>query len=218
MILRGSRPASRSWPLVSVLLLLMIGAANLRAQDRMPPIPVDRWTEAQRNAIAQVFPGNTAPLTGPYGAWLRSPQVMIGRKIVGDYLLGYKGALPPKLTEIAVLMTARHWTQQFIWNAHIKLADKAGVRPDLMQAIAEGRRPVKMADDEAMIYDLCDELFRNRSISDATYSRALAMIGEQGIVEAVATIGHWGSNAMMMNTERIPLPADATAPLAPFPR
>ena len=143
---------------------------------------------------------------------------MIGRKIVGDYLLGYKGALPPKLTEIAVLMTARHWTQQFIWNAHIKLADKAGVRPDLMQAIAEGRRPVKMADDEAMIYDLCDELFRNRSISDATYSRALAMIGEQGIVEAVATIGHWGSNAMMMNTERIPLPADATAPLAPFPR
>lgn len=111
MILRGSRTASRSWPFVSVLLLL-----------------------------------------------------------------GYKGALPPKLTEIAVLMTARHWTQQFIWNAHIKLAEKAGVRPDLVQAIAKGRRSVKMADDEAMIYDFCDELLRNRSISDATYARALAMI------------------------------------------
>ena len=126
--------------------------------------------------------------------------------------------LSPKLTEIAVLMTARHWTQQFIWNAHITLAEKAGVRPDFMQAIAEGRRPVTMADDEAMIYDFCDELLQNRSISDATYARSLAMLGEQGIVEAVATIGHWGSNAMLMNTQRLPLPAGATAPLAPLPR
>jgi 4-carboxymuconolactone decarboxylase len=184
----------------------------------MPPIPVDRLTEAQRKAIAQAFPGNTSPITGPYGAFLRSPQVMVGRKIVGDYLLAYKGVLPPKLTEIAILMTARHWTQQYIWNGHVKLAATAGVRPEVVQAIADGRRPGNMADDEAMIYDLCDELFRNQSISDATYARALAMIGEQGIVEAVAAIGHWASNAMMMNAVRLSLPAGVTAQLAPFPR
>jgi len=143
---------------------------------------------------------------------------MIGRKMVGDYLLEYKGALRPKLTEIAVLMTARHWTSQFVWNPHSKLAEKAGVRPDIILAIAEGRRPSKMADDEAMMYDFCDELLRNHSVSDATYARAFATIGEQGIVEAVAAIAHWAANAMMINTARTPLPAGVKPPLASFPR
>jgi 4-carboxymuconolactone decarboxylase len=119
---------------------------------------------------------------------------------------------------MAILMTARQWTQQFIWNAHSQLATKAGVKPRIIQAIAEGRRPAEMTDDEAMIYDFCDELHRNRSVSDATYARALTKLGAQGIVEAVATIGHWASNAMMMNTVRVPLPRGATAPLASFPR
>ena len=172
MILRGSRTAARSWLLVNTLLLLLIGAVNLHAQDRMSPIPPEKWTDAQREVISQAFPGSTSSLTGPYGAWLRSPQVMRGRRIVGSYLLGYEGVLPPKLTEIAVLMAARHWTSQFIWRAHTRLALEAGVGPDLMQAIAEGRRPPDMAEDEAMIYDFCDELLRNQSISDATCPRA----------------------------------------------
>ena len=216
MAVPGSCRASGYFLLV--LLFLLIAAMNLRAQDRMPPVSLDRMTEAQRKAVATSFPGTRGLISGPYAAWLRSPEVLIGRKIVGDYLLGYQGALPPKLTEMAILMTARHWTQQFIWKAHMQLATKAGVGPHIMQAIAEGRRPAKMTDDEAVIYDFCDELHRNKSISDATYARAVTTLGEQGIVETVATIGHWASNAMLMNTVRLPLPAGATAPLAPFPQ
>lgn len=210
--------AGRGGSVAGAFLLVLTGAVSLRAQDRMPAIPVDRLTDAQRKAIAQAFPGRTETLTGPYAAFLRSPQVLLGRKIVGDYLLGYKGSLPPKLTEIAILMTARHWTQQYIWHAHVNLAVKAGVKPDIMRAIAEGRRPSGMAGDEATIHDFCDELLRNQSVSDATYARALSLLGEQGIVEAVATIGHWGSNAMLMNTQRLPLPPGVAPPLAPFPR
>ena len=215
MSVRGRRPGGARFLHV---LLLLIAAVDLRAQDRMPPIPLEKMTDAQRAAVARAFPGTTGPIGGPYAAFLRSPDVLIGRKIVGDYLLSYKGALPPKLTEIAILMTARQWTAQFIWNAHIQLATKAGVRPELVQAIAEGRRPVTMADDEATVYDLCDELHRNQSVSNATYARALEKLGEQGIVETIATIGHWASNAMMMNTVRLPLPPGAAAPLVPFPR
>jgi len=204
--------------LLYVLLLLILAPPDLRAQDRMPPIPPDKMTDAQRNAVSKSFPGNRGPITGPYAAFLRSPEVLMGRKIVGDYLLGYKGTLSPKLTEIAILMTARQWTQQFIWNAHVQLATKAGVRPPVIEAIADGRRPADMTDDEAVVYDFCEELFRNNSISDATYARALTKLGEQGIVEMVASIGHWASNAMMMNTVRLPPPAGATAILAPFPR
>ena len=114
-------------------------------------------------------------------------------------------------------MTARQWTA-VIWNAHLELATKAGVGRDIVQAIGEGRRPAKMTDDEAVIYDFSDELHRNKSISDATYARAVTTLGEQGVVETVATIGHWASNAMLANTVRLPLPAGAAAPLAPFPQ
>src|ERR1700681_4952487 len=112
MIVRGSSKASGPFVL-RALLFLLVAAVDLGAQDRMPPIPVDRMTEAQRQAVARSFPpGTTGPISGPYAAFLRSPEVLVGRKTVGDYLLGYKGVLPPKLTEMAILMTARQWTQQ----------------------------------------------------------------------------------------------------------
>ena len=186
--------------------------------DRMPPITRQELSQAQKEAVAKSF-GDSPPSAGPYAAWLRSPGVLSGRKVVGDYLLGYKGALSPKLTEIAILMAAREWTQQYIWHQHIPLAKKAGVRDEVMAAIADGRRPPSMGDDEAAMYDFCDELLRTHGVSDATYARALKHFGgEQGVVEAVAAVGHWASNAMLMNTVRLPLPAGATPPLKLFPR
>jgi 4-carboxymuconolactone decarboxylase len=206
---------------VLVPALVVVGASiDLSGQaDRMPPIAPQALSQAQKEVVANAFGGGAAPAAGPYVAWLRSPVVLSGRKIVGDYLLAYKGALSPKLTEIAILMTARHWTQQYIWHSHITLAKKAGVREDIMAAIADGRRPANIGEDEAVIYDFCDELLRTQSVSDATYARALKHLGgEQGVVEAVAAVGHWASNAMLMNTVRLPLPAGSAAPLKPFPR
>src|SRR5260221_8656196 len=101
---------TRQHLLLYMFLLLIIGRPDLRAQDRMPPIPLDKMTEAQRDVVSQSFPGNRGPISGPYAAFLRSPEVLVGHKIVSDYLIGYKGVLPPKLTEIAILMTARQWT------------------------------------------------------------------------------------------------------------
>src|SRR5262245_39899349 len=200
--------------------LVIVGASiGLSGQtDRMPPIARQALSQAQKDVVAKAF-GDVPPTAGPYAAWLRSPVVLSGRKTVGDYLLGYKGALPAKLTEIAILMTARHWTQQYIWHQHIALATKAGVRDDVIAAIGDGRRPPNMSEDEAATYDFCDELLRTHSVSDATYARALKQLGgEQGVVEAVAAVGHWASNAMLMNTVRLPLPAGAAPPLKPFPR
>jgi 4-carboxymuconolactone decarboxylase len=206
---------------VLVPALVVVGAASIDLGgqgDRMPPIARQALSQAQRDVVAKSF-GDAAPTAGPYVAWLRSPVVLSGRRIVGDYLLGYKGALSPKLTEIAILMTARHWTQQYIFHQHIALAKKAGIREDVVAAIADGRRPSNMSEDEAAVYDFCDELLRTQSVSDATYARALKHMGsEQGVVEAVAAVGHWASNAMLMNTVRLPLPAGAAAPLKPFPR
>jgi 4-carboxymuconolactone decarboxylase len=95
---------------------------------------------------------------------------------------------------------------------------KGGLNPEIAKAVADGRRPEKMADDEAALYDFCIELNRNRSVSDATYARALAKFGEQGLVDAIGLSGWYTLVAMVLNTARTPLPADAVPALAPFPR
>ena len=204
---------------LAAVLVFVAAQSDLTGQgDRMPPLGRQDLSQAQKEAVAKSF-ADSPPSAGPYAAWLRSPVVLTGRKVVGDYLLAYKGTLSPKLTEIAILMAARHWTQQYIWHQHVPLARKAGVRDEVMAAIADGRRPSNMADDEAAMYDFCDELLRTHGVSDATYARAIKHFGgEQSVVEAVAAVGHWASNAMLMNSVRLPLPAGATPPLKLFPR
>ena len=97
-----------------------------------------------------------------------------------------RSVLSPKLTELAILIAAREWTQQYEWSAHAPAAARAGLEPAIIAAVADGRRPGQMAEDEEALYDLCVELHRNKSVSDATYERALRAFGQEGIVEAVA--------------------------------
>ena len=88
------------------------------------------------------------------------------------------GALGEKLTHFAMLIAARHWTQQVIWDLHDKNAIKSGLKPEILEALAAGRRPPNMGEDEDVVYDFCIELQQNRSVSDATYERMVAKFGE----------------------------------------
>ncbi len=96
---------------------------------------------------------------------------MTRTRAMGDYLR-YKSALPPRLSEFVILMTAREWTQQYEWNAHYQIALKAGVSAEVANAIGEGRRPAAMSEEETILYDFCQELHHNKNVSDATYARA----------------------------------------------
>jgi 4-carboxymuconolactone decarboxylase len=199
----------------TVLLSLALNA-SAEAQHRMPPIPADKLTEAQKNAAAE-FEAARGTLGGPWAVILRSPEMINRARGLSDYLR-FKSSLSPRLSEFVILITAREWTQQYEWNAHHALAMKGGLSPEVAKAIAEGRRPEKMADDEAAMYDFCIELHRNRSVSDATYARAVAKFGEQGVVDAIGLSGWYTLVAMVLNTARTPLPAGAAPALAPFPR
>jgi 4-carboxymuconolactone decarboxylase len=138
-------------------------------------------------------------------------------RAMGDYLR-FKSSLPPRLSEFVILLTARRWTQQYEWNAHQPLALKGGLRADVVKAIADGRRADAMAEDEDAVYTLWDEVQRNQSVSDATYARAVAKVGEQGVIDVLGITGYYTMLAMVMNTARTPLPEGAKAGLAPFPR
>jgi 4-carboxymuconolactone decarboxylase len=201
---------------LAVFAVLLSFSSNAHAQTRMPPLPADRMTEAQKKAAAE-FEAARGALSGPWAVILRSPEMINRARSLSDYLR-FNSSLPPRLSEFVILITAREWTQQYEWNAHHSLAMKGGLNPEIAKAVAEGRRPDKMADDEAALYDFCIELHRNRSVSDATYARALAKFGEQGVVDVIGLSGWYTLVAMVLNTARTPLPADATPALAPFPR
>jgi 4-carboxymuconolactone decarboxylase len=203
--------------LVLMLAVIAAMAAPGAAQDRMPPIPADRLTDAQKKAIEEFKAARGVDISGPFVPLLRSPEVMSRARAMGDYLR-FKSSLPPRLSEFVILLTARRWTQQYEWNAHMPLALQGGLKDETVAAIAAGRRPAAMAADEAAIYELWDEVQRNQGASDATYANALDKIGEQGIIDVLGITGYYTTLAMVMNTTRTPLPAGVTPPLAPLPK
>ena len=202
------------YPLACVLSLAF--CMNAQAQDRMPPIPAEKMSEAQKKAVAEYMAAR-GPLTGPWIALLRSPEIVNRARALSDYLR-FNSSLPPRLSEFVILITARQWAQPYEWNAHHTLALKGGLNPDIAKAVAEGRRPQQMAEDEEAVYDFCIELHGNHSVSDATYARALSKFGERGIIDMIGLSGYYTMISMVLNTVRTPLPAGATPGLAPLPR
>lgn len=201
----------------SVLLAMVFVVAEFAAgaQDRLPPLPKEQLTDEQTQALAEFVAARGQP-TGPWNVLLRSPELMKRTRGLSDYLR-FESVLPGYLRELAILMTARQWGQNYEWNAHFPLAIDEGFSAEMAQAIAEGRRPDGMLEDEEILYDFVLELQRNHSVSDATYGRAVERFGEQGVVETVSLVGYYTMISMILNTARTPLPADAEPALAPFP-
>ena len=190
--------------------------ADSSRRERLAPIPDDKMTEAQKKAAAELSSGPRGSVRGPFQVLLRSPELMSPLQKVGEYLR-FRCALDRRIAEMATLIAAREWTQLYEWSAHHPLALKAGLKPEIADAIAEGRRPSGMARDEEALYDLLTEVFRNKGVSDATYQRAIDVFGEQGVVELVALGGYYGTLAMLMNVARTALPEGKEPGLRQFP-
>ena len=137
----------------------------------------------QKQAVADIVAGPRGHLVGPFIPLMRSPEFMNRLQRTGEYLR-FNSAFEPRLSELAILITARAWTQNFEWHHHRPIAEKAGLEAAIIDAIAEGRRPDGMAADEAVMYDFLDELIRNRTVSEPTYRRTAQAFGEKGVIDA----------------------------------
>jgi 4-carboxymuconolactone decarboxylase len=189
----------------------------VNSTDRMPPIADADMTAEQRQAVADyASTRKTSVFEGPFVPLLRSPELLDRVQRVGEYLR-YRNALPRRLSELAILTAARHWSQQFEWNIHAADAATAGLDEAVIDTIAAGRRPSTMADDEAVVYDFCVELLHNQGVSDPTYHRAVTLGGEQGVIDLVGILGYYSLLAMVMNTARTPLRDGMTPALERFP-
>ena len=191
-------------------------AAAETATDRLPPIPPDKMTDAQKKTAEELISGPRGALVGPFIPLLRSPEFMSRLQKTGAYLR-YDTNLGANISEFVILITARHWTQQFEWDAHGSIAKKAGVKPEIIEAVADGRRPVGMSPDEEIVHDFCTELLNHQCVSDATYERAANRFSEKGVIDITGLCGYYSLLGMIMNVSRTPMPAGKTPPLAPYP-
>lgn len=177
------------------------------APDRLPPISDASLTSEQKAAVDAFSAGRGYPPLGPFCVMLRSPEVMLRAKAMGDYLR-YRNRLPNDISEMVILQTARGWSQSFEFVHHAKFALEAGLPQAVVDAIADGRRPEALSGAHAAAYDFTAELQSNKRVSDSTYARAVAAFGEPGVIDLTGVQGYYTFLAMMMNVARTPAPEE----------
>ena len=184
-----------------------------RPKPRLTPPAEDRLNETQRalrDAIA-AGPRGRFNMSGPFAIWMEAPEFGLLAQQLGGHVR-FKTSLPPRLSEFAILCTARLWRAQYEWAAHAPMAEKAGVKPETVRALQRGRRPAGAPADELAIYDFVRELYRDRRVGDAIYKRVHKALGTKGTVELVGILGYYAMISMMLNVFRA-----ATDPNKPLP-
>src|SRR3954469_17228900 len=155
---------------------------------RFKPLTQEEMTEAQRKVYQDIAGGPRGGFRGPFNALLRSPELTERAQKLGEYIR-FNTSLPPRLSEFAILITARYWSSQYEWFAHAPLAAKGGLPATIISDLQNGKRPQGMNEDESAVYDFCHELHASKSVSDATYQRSLGRFGERGIVDLIGGSG-----------------------------
>jgi 4-carboxymuconolactone decarboxylase len=184
----------------------------------MPPIPPEKMTAAQKKAVADYKALRGAELaTPPWSVILRVPDLVVPSLEIRLHNLN-NPTLSRKLTELAIFIAARHWTNNWEFNAHYDAAIKGGLKTSIIDAIVDGRRPQGMEEDEEIVYDFCTELLNHGGVSDPTYARAVAKFGEPGAVEMASLEGYYTYLSLIMNTARTGVPAGTQPRMTPFPR
>jgi 4-carboxymuconolactone decarboxylase len=168
-------------------------------------------TPAQRRVHDQIVAGRRGRFGGPFQLLIRAPEICEHAAQLGEHLR-WGTSLPDRLSELAIITTARFWRAQYEWYAHAPLAEKAGVPGAAVEAIRRGEAPAFAREDEALVHRICSELFEARRLSDASFAAAIAALGETGLVEVIAIVGYYTLIGNTLNVFQVPVPQGATPP------
>lgn len=167
---------------------------------------------AQRAVAAEISAGPRGEVRGPFIALLHNPELASHLQKLGEHLR-WKGKLPPRLKELAVLVTARRWTCQHEWVMHSRLALEGGLSSDIVEAIARNREPSGLPEEEKAVYDFCREVHATGRAGDAAFSAIEKRFGLDGALELIALNGYYSLMAMVLNNAGLPLPGNVAPPL-----
>jgi 4-carboxymuconolactone decarboxylase len=189
------------------------------ADDRFSELRLDQLTPEQQQmaTMLRTPPRNSGLNTGPFNAYARSPQLGLLLLHVSDYVR-FNSSLPPRLSEFAIMIAARHWSQPYEWRAHYPLAIKGGLDRQILVDLGAGTRPQGMKEDEAALYDFCNELYRDKDVNNATFKTAVTKFGERGIMDLIGIIGYYDLVSMALIVQKATGKPGDEAPLLPLTR
>ena len=201
--------------LVAALTLPLAAAA----QERYPTLSPDQFSPEQKAYIENLAKPPRNNTTGaknpPFKVYMRSPELAPKLEAISDYVRWGTG-LPPRLTELAIMITARQWSNQWIWRGHYRGALRGGLDPSVGADIAAGKRPTAMQPDEEAVYNFCTEVLNTKQASDAVFQTAKEKFGERGVVDMMAIVGYYQFVSLLLNVDRYPLADGAQPELKPL--
>jgi 4-carboxymuconolactone decarboxylase len=186
------------------------------AGNRFRPLTWETMTPEQRTMVEHLLAGPRGGLGGPFNVLLRSPEMGDLAQEFGASMR-FLTSIPAKLREMAIILTARHWTSQYEWQAHRRAAAQAGLSESIIQAIAAGRRPDALDAAETVVYNFTTELLNTKQVSDSTFAAAKNLMGERGIVDVIGLMGWYQMVSMLLNVDQYPLPDGTQPELKPLP-
>lgn len=182
-----------------------------RIAPRIPDLPPEELSPEQRKVYDAIASGPRGHVRGPLAVWLQSAPLAARAEALGAFCR-YDTGLPKRLSELAIIITGAKWRAGFEWYVHAPLGIKAGLDPDLVEAIRTGGTPTFKREDEAALHAFTRELLDTREVSDETYRRAEAQFGAKGLVELVGILGYYGLISMTIKAFRVAVPEGAQDP------
>jgi 4-carboxymuconolactone decarboxylase len=183
---------------------------------RVPILAEDKLTPAQRALLDSIRSGprgGSTTIRGPFAVFLHAPAFGELAQQLGGHCR-FKTAVAPRLSEFAILATAKLWQAQYEWFAHVPQAERAGVKAETIRDLHKGRVPKSAPKDERAIYDFVQELYKTRRVSDKTYTRVRDLLGEAATVEFVGILGYYVLISMILNVFRMSPPEGEPLPFA----
>jgi 4-carboxymuconolactone decarboxylase len=180
---------------------------------RTPDIIYAELDPDQRRVHDAIIAGPRGQVQGPLKVWLQSAQLADRAQGLGAFCR-FGTSLPPRLSELAIIVTGAHWRAGFEWFAHAPIAIKAGIDPAAVEAIRTGGPPRFGKADEAAVYAFAHELLTTHAVAEPTYQEVVAQLGQKRVVELVGILGYYGLISMTIKAFEVPLPAGTPEPFA----
>ena len=179
--------------------------------SRFTTLTPETMTPRQLEVAESIGAGARGGLRGPFPAWLHSPEMADALQRAGRFMR-WESSFPARLSELAILITAKRNRARYEWFAHHPLALQGGLRPEIAEAVRVGQPPAGMAADEAAVHRFCAELHADGDVSDAAFESAKALFGEAGVAELLGICGYYTAVGPTLNVARVPLPEGAPDP------
>ena len=170
---------------------------------RLPILQPENMTPAQRVVYDSIATGPRGGVRGPLALWLHRPELADKAQSLGKYCR-YDSCLAPRLSELAILTTARIWEAAYEWQAHLSPARAAGLSEAIIGALAADEAPPFEQTDEEQVYRFTRELNLTRSVNDELFARTVAELGHEGTVDLVGILGYYSLISMTIKAFDVP--------------